>query len=72
MKLMSVNLSTFYLSIPSGLNSVLLKVVKVNLSSRGKTLEVYAILDNGSERIMLLSSAAEMLGLHGPAKSLKL
>jgi len=62
----------FYLSRPSGLNSVLLKVVKVILSYEGRTVETYAILDDGSERTMLLSPAAEMLGLNGPAESLRL
>ncbi len=62
----------FYLSRPSGLNSVLLKVVKVILSHHGKSVETYAILDDGSERTMLLSSAAEMLGMNGAAESLKL
>ncbi len=62
----------FYLSRPSGLNSVLLKVLKVILSHHGKSVETYAILDDGSERTMLLSSAAEMLGLNGVAESLKL
>ncbi|XP_073719332.1 uncharacterized protein [Misgurnus anguillicaudatus] len=61
----------FYLSKPSGLNSVLLKVVKVILSAQGKTLETYAILDDGSEKTMLLSPAAEMLGLNGAAECLK-
>ena len=61
-----------YLSRPSGFNSVLLKVVKVVLTHNGKSLDTYAILDDGSERTMLLSSAAEMLGLHGGAESLAL
>ncbi|KAL1249419.1 hypothetical protein QQF64_020424 [Cirrhinus molitorella] len=37
----------FYLSRPSGPNSVLLKIVKVILNHQGKTLETYAILDDG-------------------------
>jgi len=49
-----------------------LKVVKVVLSHKGNTLETYAILDDGSERSMLMSSAAESLGLHGAAESLVL
>ncbi|KAK0139052.1 hypothetical protein N1851_024407 [Merluccius polli] len=61
-----------YLSRPSGFNSVLLKVVKVVLTHNGKSLDTYAILDDGSERTMLLSSAAELLGLHGAAESLTL
>ncbi|KAG1929322.1 hypothetical protein F2P79_022979 [Pimephales promelas] len=59
-----------YLRRPSGLNSVLLKVVRVVLTHNGKSLETYAILDDGSERTMLLSSAAEGLGLNGAAETL--
>ncbi|KAG1937623.1 hypothetical protein F2P79_018082 [Pimephales promelas] len=59
-----------YLRRPSGFNSVLLKVVRVVLTHNGKSLETYAILDDGSERTMLLSSAAEGLGLNGAAETL--
>lgn len=51
---------------------VLLKVVKVLLSYRERKLETYAILDDGSERTMLLATAATSLGLDGAAKSLML
>lgn len=37
-----------YLSRPSGFNLVLLKLVKVVLTHNGKSLETYAILDDGS------------------------
>lgn len=55
----------------SGSNSVLLKIVKVVLSHKGKTLETYAILDDGSERTMLMSSAADHLGLHAESLVLR-
>ncbi|KAK7930869.1 hypothetical protein WMY93_007264 [Mugilogobius chulae] len=51
---------------------VLLKVVKVQLSYRGRDLDTYAILDDGSERTMLLATAAQALGLHGAAESMLL
>lgn len=59
--------------IPSSSSTrVLLKVVKVLLSYRGRNLETYAILDDCSERTMLLASAAHVLGLDGVAESLLL
>lgn len=59
--------------IRSSCNSrVLLKVVRVLLSYRGRQLETYAILDDGSERTMLLVTAARFLGLDGAAESLML
>lgn len=51
---------------------VLLKVVKVKLSNKNHTLETYAILDDGSERTILLPSAAKSLGLDGAAEILDL
>ncbi len=51
---------------------VLLKVLKVLLSFKGKELETYAILDDGSQRTMLLSTAAYYLELDRVAESLAL
>lgn len=56
---------------PSLSPKVLLKVVKVKLSNKGKTFDTYAILDDGSERTMLLPGAAEHLGLEGEPEKLK-
>lgn len=53
-------------------SKVLLKVVKVILSYQGKELETHAILDDGSQRTMLLSTAASDLGLNVAAESLAL
>lgn len=49
-----------------------LKVIKVQLSYRGRNPETYAILDGGSERTMLLATEATYLGLNGAAEFLML
>lgn len=51
---------------------VLLKVVKVRLFNKTKTFDTYAILDDGSERTMLLPGAAKYLGLEGEPEQLEL
>ncbi len=60
---------TMYLDRPTGCRKVLLKVVRVQLRHRDKTLYTYAVLDDGSERTILLSPAATKLGIHGPKES---
>lgn len=47
-------------------------MVKVQLSYRGRNLDTYAILDDGSEQTMLLPNAAHSLGLDGAAESMLL
>lgn len=49
-----------------------LKVVKVTLYQENRALDTYAILDDGSERTMLLSEGAQHLGLRGTTEALKL
>lgn len=61
-----------YMNPQSKSPKVLLKVVKVKLTNKNRTLETYAILDDGSERTILLPSAAEYLGLDGAAEKLVL
>ncbi|KAL0171869.1 hypothetical protein M9458_016440, partial [Cirrhinus mrigala] len=61
---------TFYLSRLGGSGKVLLKVVEVLLHHEGRSLRTYAILDDGSERTMLLSQASDYLGLKGEDESL--
>lgn len=61
---------TFYLSRLGGSGRVLLKVVEVLLHYKGRSLQTYAILDDGSERTMLLPQASESLGLNGVPESL--
>lgn len=63
---------TLYLDRPTGCREVLLKVVRVLLRHKDKTLDTYAVLDDGSERTILLSSAASKLGIHGTMESLTL
>lgn len=49
---------------------MLLKVVEVLLHHEGRSLQTYAILDDGLECTMLLSQASDYLGLKGEAESL--
>ena len=63
---------TYYLDPARRGGSVLLKMVKVCLFHGNKKMETYAILDDGSERTMLLHSAAQELGLHGRSEELAL
>ncbi|XP_057695896.1 uncharacterized protein LOC130918045 [Corythoichthys intestinalis] len=51
---------------------VLLKCVQVLLRHGKRTISTYAILDDGSERTMLLSAAARELGLRGTREDLPL
>ncbi|XP_034559382.1 uncharacterized protein LOC117827042 isoform X1 [Notolabrus celidotus] len=62
----------FYLNPQSMSPKVLLKVVKVRLINKNKIFDTYAILDDGSERTMLLRGAAEYLGLRGEPEKLEL
>ncbi|KAK0132488.1 Gag-Pro-Pol polyprotein [Merluccius polli] len=62
----------FYLDHPSDCNKVLLKVVDVTLRNGNKSLDTYAILDDGSERTILLHPAAQKLQLMGEPESLTL
>jgi len=61
-----------YLDHPSDCNKVLLKVVEVTLHNGNRSLDTYAILDDGSERTILLHPAAQTLQLKGKSENLKL
>lgn len=61
-----------YLDRPTQGSRVLLKVVKVLIHHGDQTLNTYAILDDGSERTMLLPDAAQTLGLQGTTEDLPL
>lgn len=61
-----------YLDRRAGCNQVLLKVSKVLLRNGDHTLETYAILDDGSERTILLQEAVQRLQLQGTPESLTL
>ncbi len=62
----------YILDHPSDCNKVLLKVVEVTLQNGNRSLDTYALLDDGSERTILLHSAAQTLQLRGKSESLKL
>ncbi|KAL0151370.1 hypothetical protein M9458_053364 [Cirrhinus mrigala] len=55
----------FYLDKPSVSGRVMLKVVPVHLSYEDRTLDTFALMDDGSERTILLSAAVEALGIQG-------
>nr|XP_055027021.1 uncharacterized protein LOC129416681 [Misgurnus anguillicaudatus] len=61
--LVSSEVETLYLDRPVASSKVLLKVTRVILRNGEKELDTYAILDDGSERTMLLHAAAQQLGL---------
>lgn len=56
----------------AGCSQVLLKITKVLLQNGEHTLETFAILDDGSERTILLPEATQRLLLQGTAESLTL
>lgn len=56
---------TLYVDRPTGCSQVLLKLRRVILKSGTKLIETYAMLDDGSERTILLREAADRLGLQG-------
>ncbi|XP_039516158.1 uncharacterized protein LOC120470642, partial [Pimephales promelas] len=70
--LVSTANEVLYLDRQSGCSQVLLKVTKVVLHNGEQALETYAILDDGSERTMLLPAAAKELKLKGEPESLAL
>lgn len=54
----------------SGSSKVMLKIVRVHLHHQGRMLDTYAVLDDGSEKTLLLHSAAHQLGVQGPREVL--
>ncbi len=63
---------TLYLDRPTSSKQVLLKLSRVILQNGDMSLETYAVLDDGSERIILLNEAAQRLGLQGEIEDLAL
>ncbi|XP_042575337.1 uncharacterized protein LOC122136428 [Cyprinus carpio] len=63
---------TLYLDQPRCGGKVFLKVVKVTIHHQQKTLDTFAVLDDGSERTILLDTAAQHLGLKGKPEQLNL
>lgn len=52
--------------------TVMLKVVPVQLHNGKKTLNIYAVLDDGSERTIILPAAVQYLNLKGKEELLSL
>ena len=61
-----------YLDRRAGSSQVLLKISRVLLRNGEHTLETYAVLDDGSERTILLPAAAKSLKLSGEPEELTL
>ncbi len=70
--LVSSTNETLYLDRPEGSKHVLLKVIPVESEHKNQTLNTYAVLDDGSERTMLLPAAVQKLGLKGQTEDLAL
>lgn len=62
---MSSTAETLYVDRPTSSSKVLLKVIRVILKNGDSSVDTYAVLDDGSERTILLHDAAQALGLHG-------
>lgn len=61
-----------YLDRPTYNRKVLLKVTKVIIRNGDRSIEAYAVLDDGSERTILLHAAAKELGLKGRPEDIAL
>ncbi|KAK7933271.1 hypothetical protein WMY93_004167 [Mugilogobius chulae] len=70
--LVSSATETLYLDKPSDPTRVLLKVIRVLLRHGDKTLDTYAVLDDGSDRTMLLTAAAQQLEVTGTPEDISL
>ncbi|XDV33330.1 hypothetical protein PO909_003765 [Leuciscus waleckii] len=62
----------FYLDKPVVGTRVMLKVVPVHIHYEDRTLDTFALLDDGSERTILLPTAAKGLGIQGTPEDLPL
>lgn len=63
--LVSITNEILYIDRPIYSKKVLLKVGKVLIQNGHRSMETYAVLDDGSERTIILHSAAQKLKLHG-------
>ncbi|KAG1936295.1 hypothetical protein F2P79_018645 [Pimephales promelas] len=63
---------TLYLDRPTSGKQILLKLSRVIIRNGDKSLETYAVLDDGSERTILLNEAARRLDLKGEIEDLAL
>lgn len=67
---MSTTNEVFYVDRPVDSRKVLLKVSKVLIRNGDRVMESYAVLDDGSERTILLHEAAQRLSLKGEPEDL--
>lgn len=70
--MVNVPTSQVYLDRPNRSQKVMLKIVKVLLHNREKVMETYAVLDDGSERSIVLSQAVDQLNLPTEPETLTL
>ncbi|XP_057695374.1 uncharacterized protein LOC130917729 [Corythoichthys intestinalis] len=70
--IMCSTVETLYVDKPTSSNKVLLKVIRVILKNGNTALDTYAVLDDGSERTILLHEAFQALGLHESPEDLHL
>lgn len=70
--LLNTTNEVLYVDRPPVGRKVLLKLSKVLLRNGDKTMETFAILDDGSERTILLNAAAQQLGLKGQPEDITL
>lgn len=64
--------AVLYVDRPTSNSKVLLKVIKVLIRSGNRAMEAYAVLDDGSERTIILHDAVEKLALVGEPEDLVL
>ncbi|XP_065118880.2 uncharacterized protein [Paramisgurnus dabryanus] len=64
--------AVLYVDRPTCDNKILLKVTKVLLRNGNKAIEAYAVLDDGSERTIILNDAVQKLKLKGQPEDLAL
>ena len=68
--MVSTTSDVFYVDRPLHSRKVLLKVSKVLIKNGDRVMEAYAVLDDGSERTILLHEAAQRLSLKGEPEDL--
>lgn len=70
--MVSLPSTQIYLDRPNRSQKVMLKVARVLLHSQTQTIEAYAVLDDGSERTIVLPQVVLQLGLSGVPEVLSL
>lgn len=70
--ILTVSTSMVYLDYSSHSGRVMLKVVPIQLHHGGKSLDTFAVLDDGSEKTVVLPAAVKSLGLEQEEATLSL